>query len=326
MLAKQVEARCMTEVLLAQRKAAVLAPSQLACLSKLPTVNLTAGCAHDCMYCYARSYSQNPGKGRVTLYANTLEMLREELPRKRRRPQAVYFSPSSDAFQPLGEVLELTYKVFEFLLARRVGVAFLTKGRIPDRHMDLLKAQAPNIHAGIGLTTLDSRISQAFEPGAAPPEVRLGQIAALRQAGINTQVRLDPILPGLTDDEETLDALLAALGRFDIRDVAISTAFIRPSIARTVRHHVHDKQLAETFLSHYAAGTKLTMHGAGTSVIMPSETTRKTIYERVERTADRYGVSVKICACKNGDIAVGSCQIAGKPGSKTHGPEQLTLF
>ena len=326
MLAKQVETGFMTEVLLARRKAAVLAPSQLACLAKLPTINLTAGCAHDCVYCYARSYSQNPGKGRITLYANTLEMLREELPRKRRRPPAVYFSPSSDAFQPVPQVLELTYKVFEFLLARRVGVAFLTKGRIPDRHMDLLKANAPNIHAGIGLTTLDERISRAFEPGAAPPEVRVAQIAALRQAGIDTQIRLDPILPGLTDDEETLDAVFATLGRLDARDAAISTAFMRPSIARTVRHHVHDKKLAETFLDHYTSGAKLTMHGAGTSVIMPPAATRKAIYERVERIAARYGVFVKICACKNGDLAAGSCHIAGDPSGKTHEPQQHTLF
>ncbi|MDP6634214.1 MAG: radical SAM protein [Phycisphaerae bacterium] len=316
----------MTEVLLARRKAAVLAPSQLACLAKIPTVNLTAGCAHNCVYCYARSYSQNPGRGRITLYANTLEMLRAELPRKRKRPPAVYFSPSSDAFQPVPQVLELTYKIFEFLLAQRVGVAFLTKGKIPDRHMNLLKAHAPNVHAGIGLTTRDERISRAFEPGAAPPEARVAQIAALRQAGIDTQVRLDPILPGLTDDEETLNAVFATLGRLDVRDVAISTAFIRPSIARNVRHHVHDKKLAETFLRHYNPGAKLTMHGAGTSVTMPPAATRKAIYQRVRRLAGRYGIAIKICTCKNGDLATDSCHIAGNPSGKSHEPEQRTLF
>src|SRR3990170_2663694 len=105
----------MTEVIKAQRKAAVLAPSQLACLSKLPTINLTAGCAHECLYCYARGYSQHPGQGKVALYANTLEQLREELPRKRRRPESVYFSPSSDIFQPVPEVLDLGYDVFHYL-------------------------------------------------------------------------------------------------------------------------------------------------------------------------------------------------------------------
>ena len=316
----------LTEVLLAERKAPVLAPSQLACLSKLPTVNLTAGCAHECLYCYARSYSQNPGWGRITLYANTLEKLRAELPRKRTRPRAVYFSPSCDAFQPVPEVLDLAYDVFEFLLERGIAVAFLTKGTIPDRHMQLLQAHAPNIHAGIGLTTLQRRIWQNFETRTAPPDVRVAQIAALMRAGIDTQVRLDPILPGLTDDEETLDALFEPLGRLGVRDVAISTAFIRPPIARSIRHHVRDRDMAEVFLNHYNSGAKLTMHGAGTSVVMPPEATRKTIYERAERIAGRYGIPIQICACKNGDLATGSCHIAGDCSGKARRPEQRALF
>ena len=35
----------MTELILAERKSAVLTPSSLACLKHTPTVNLTAGCA-----------------------------------------------------------------------------------------------------------------------------------------------------------------------------------------------------------------------------------------------------------------------------------------
>jgi DNA repair photolyase len=158
------EAWEMNQVLYAERKAALLSPSQLACLSHMPTINLTAGCVHGCLYCYAQSYSQYPGHGRITLYANTLEKLRTEFPRKRKRPEVVYFSSSSDAFQPVTEVLDLTFHVFEFLLRQGVGVAFLTKGRIPDRHMELLKAHASNVHAGIGLITLDKQAWRTFEP------------------------------------------------------------------------------------------------------------------------------------------------------------------
>ena len=158
----------MIEVLPVERKATVLAPSQLACLSRLPTINLTAGCAHECLYCYAQSYSQNPGRGKITLYENTLDKLRAELPRKRKRPRVVYFSPSCDVFQPVPEVLDLAYDVFEFLLEQRVGVAFQTKGRIPRRHLELLTAHAPNVHAGFGLTTLDPQPWRTFEPRTAP--------------------------------------------------------------------------------------------------------------------------------------------------------------
>ena len=162
----------MVQVIFAERKAAVLTPSSLACLAHVPTVNLTAGCAHECRYCYARGYLTHPGEGKVTLYTNTLAKLRDELRRKRERPSTVYFSPSSDPFQPVPEVLDMTHEVFKFLLESRIGVAFVTKGQIPNRHRKLLAAHAPLVQGRIGVITLDRAIAAAFEPFAALPDVR----------------------------------------------------------------------------------------------------------------------------------------------------------
>ena len=169
----------MTEVICTERKSAVLTPSSLACLAHVPTVNLTAGCAHECRYCYARGYLTYPGEGKVTFYTNTLAKLQEELRRKRKKPSTVYFSPSSDPFQPVPEVLDMTYDVFEFLLESEIGVAFVTKGRIPERHRTLLAAHAPLVQGRIGVITLDTAVAAAFEPFAAPPEVRLSQAGEL---------------------------------------------------------------------------------------------------------------------------------------------------
>ncbi len=316
----------MSEVIKAQRKAAVLAPSQLACLSKLPTINLTAGCAHECLYCYARSYSQNPGQGRVTLYENTLEKLRDELPRKRKRPKAVYFSPSSDVFQPVPEVLALAYNVFEYLFSNEIGVALLTKGRIPDQHMSLLCANASLVQAGIGLTTLREELLKVFEPRTATPKVRLSQAQTLVKAGVSTRIRIDPILPGLTDDAEDLNELLNAIASIGVKQIAISTAFLRPPIIRTLKGHVRDKRALDILLSHYESGPTLTMHGAGTSVIMPPAPLRRKIYSRVKQIAQQYSIATSICACKNGDLANGSCHIAGdwSPGPEVR--RQQFLF
>ncbi len=123
-----------------QRKSAILTPSSLACLSKVATINLTRGCAHRCAYCYTRGYRSYPAEDTVGLYVNTAAKLSDELDRKRRLPRLVYFSPSSDLFQPVPEVLDLAFEVLEILLQRGVAVAFLTKGAIPGRHMRLLTA------------------------------------------------------------------------------------------------------------------------------------------------------------------------------------------
>ena len=144
----------MIDVILAQRKSAVLTPSSLACLADVATINLTLGCAHSCRYCYARGYSTYPGDGRVVLYNNTLEKLRQELSRKRKRPHAVYFSPSCDLFQPVPQVLKLGYQVLDYLLQEGIGVSFLTKGMIPPEHFALLCRHAAQVRAQIGITTL----------------------------------------------------------------------------------------------------------------------------------------------------------------------------
>ena len=121
----------MTTVIRAKRRSPVLASSGLACLSTLPTINLTTGCLHDCLYCYIRGYRNYPGEGRIVLYENTLDLLQDELSRMTAKPHAVYFSPSSDLFQPAPEVLDLSHAVLQFLFSQGVGVAFLTKGVIP---------------------------------------------------------------------------------------------------------------------------------------------------------------------------------------------------
>jgi len=91
----------MMKVELIKRKGAALTPSSIRCLSWMPTVNITAGCSHGCLYCYTKGYLQYPGDGVVRVYHNTAEQIAQEIKRKRRRgkePVAVYFCPSSDAF------------------------------------------------------------------------------------------------------------------------------------------------------------------------------------------------------------------------------------
>jgi hypothetical protein len=43
---------------------------------------------------------------------------------------------------------------------------------------------------------------------------------------------------------------------------------------------------------------------------LPADERRRT-YEKLQEVAHGYGIEVKVCACKNPDIAVGTCNIAG---------------
>jgi DNA repair photolyase len=316
----------MTEVIPIERKSAVLTPSSLACLAHVPTINLTAGCAHECRYCYARGYLTHPGEGKVNFYTNTLAKLREELRRKRNKPAIVYFSPSSDPFQPIPEVLNMAYDVFRFLLESGIGVAFVTKGVIPEPHQKLLAAHAPLVQGRIGMITLDPRIAAAFEPHAALPEVRLAQAAELIGAHIPVEARLDPILPGVTDGAECLESLCAALARIGVRTIAASVLFLRPAVTGSLRRHLEDKLMLNRMLRHFAGGESLAIHAGNSRVLAIPAGARLEIMERLKSIAHRYGMEVLVCACKNPDIASGSCHISGRWPPAARGSNQLGLF
>ena len=312
------------QVIRTDRKSAVLSPSNLACLARIPTVNLTAGCAHGCLYCYTRGYSSYPGQDRIVLYANTLAKLRAELSTRRKRPAAVYFSPSSDVFQPVPEVLDLAYEILRFLLNERVGVAFLTKGKIPERHMELLAAGATGVHAGIGLITLDEALSRKFEPRAASPAVRLAQAKALVEAGAGTVIRMDPILPGLTDDMASTKALCEAVADIGAKEIAASVLFLRPAVVESLKRRL-DTGTLRRLLTSFDSSVRLGIHAERSAVTATSAERRSRIYSRLEETAGEYGITVRLCACKNPDIAAGSCGIAGQWPDST-GPTQQRLF
>ena len=316
----------MAEVIRAERRSAVLTPSSLACLAHVPTINLTAGCAHECRYCYARGYLTHPGEGKVRFYTNTLTKLREELRRKRKKPSTVYFSPSSDPFQPVPEVLDMAHDVFKHLFESGVGVTFVTKGRIPERHRRLLAAHAPLVQGRIGVITLDRAIAAMFEPHAAPPEVRLAQAAELIGDGIPIEARLDPILPGVTDGEDCLEQLCEALAQVGVRTIAASVLFLRPAVVASLRRHVRDEAMLNRMLDCFASAESLAIHAENSRVRAIPPVARLEIIKRLTSIACRQGLRVVVCACKNPDISSGSCHISGRWPPAARESSQLGLF
>lgn len=305
----------MVTVIRAERRSPVLTRSNLACLSRMPTINLTAGCSIACVYCYTLGYTSNPGKGKVVLYENTLDKLRSELANKRTKPKAVFFSPASDLFQPAPEVLEIGYRVLEFLFSQGIGVAFLTKGHIPDDTLNLLLDNADQVRAQIGITTLDEGLACMFEPDAASPKVRLKQIAILGAAGIATEARLDPVLPGLTDTPEALSHLFSALAEAGVQRAAASTLFLRPGISASLKRSLSNSNILEDILGSYEDSNRLAIRAERSSITPLPHEKRRDIFARIRRAAKEHGIELSICACKNPDLAQGTCNIAGRwPG------------
>jgi DNA repair photolyase len=333
------------EVITRERKPPILTPSSLPCLRDVATINVTAGCALGCKYCYIQGYSHYPGGDRVILYANTPEVVAQELRRKRKPPQRVYFSPSSDAFQYLPQVQDVSLRTMAVLLGAGIEIAFLTKGFITRPFLDLFAGHVERVFAQIGITTLDRTVWRRFEPRTAPPHMRIAAINALVRLGVHTTVRLDPLIPGLTDSDDNLLSLLRALSQSGIREAAASYLFLRPQFARRIQpllsasppaHAPHPPSPSAT-----ASGAasvpppadaaqppwlyqQFSDDSGGGTMLPPAE--RATRLARLEALGHTLGIRIRPCRCKDPEFATAPCGITGPPPSPRAGQPTQTTF
>ncbi len=291
------------EVVLKERKSSVLSPSTLKCLNHTPTLNPTAGCAHLCSYCYARGYSSYPGDGTIVLYTNLAEKLENELSRKRKTPEFVYFSPSCDVFQPVKQVLDTTYRLMALLLKRGIGVSFLTKGRIPDRFIALFKSHSNNVNAHIGMTTLNRQLQKQIEPHAATPGSRLKNVRALTQIGILPEIRFDPLIPGLTDPVSNLEPLLKILGGSGIKRAGLNYLFLRPIINRNIREALRHTKAMEKISQAFSDNVDMQLLASKSRVKALNLDFRQKQYKHISLLAKQYGIETYVCGYKNPDVS-----------------------
>jgi len=303
------------------RKSNVLTPSQLRCLSKIPTINITSGCIHGCTYCYTKGYSQYPGDGKVTLFDNTADKLKQELARKRKKPQAVYFCPSCDPFQPIPEILDQTYKTMETLLKAGISVQFVTKAIVPANFIKLFASYSDLVCAQVGLTCVDDNIRKIFEPGTASVSEKLSTLQRLVEIGVTTGARADPLVYGVTDSDKSLMDLFSAISEVGVREIAIGYLFLRPAIRKSLERNIKEEQFLRDFLKPYSEGITLPIGMKNSkSLVLPKEM-REKAFERIKKIALDFRVSVHICGCKNSDITTESCHITRLSHSA-----QLNLF
>ncbi len=306
------------------RKGKVLAPARFGCLQGIPTLNITNGCMFQCTYCYARGYSQAPKTGEVNLYVNLPALLEMELSKKRTVPSWVILNTSSDCFQTHPDVLDVTFKVFRILLDHHTGISFLTKGVIPQRFIELFGPSRERILAQIGLVSLSERCWKGYEPNTPSPEERLENIQRLKEAGILPEVRIDPIIPFVTDTEPEMEALFNRLKAMEIKRVTLSYLHLRPAIQQQLMDELsplHRKLIESCF----GTGEWKAIGTSSRSKLLPPSV-RQRGYERIRGIAERFEIQAAICQCKNPDLEGDLCGSGRVKGKLKEAPLRLPLF
>lgn len=295
----------MAVILNVTRKSPVLKRPALPCLSHYHTVNLLAGCPYECRYCYAQSFRSNPGKGKVHFYHNTFDLLRRELPHKREKPVCVYFSTACEPFVPNQLVLDLLFNVMKLLLDYGIPLLISTKSSIPERFIHLFTQFPGMVNVQIGLTTAEEKVRQLLEPNAFPVKARLESLKALYDHNISAEIRMDPLIPGLTDTEQSFNMLCKQIAHYGATKAAVSYLFIRRGNFHSMNfsfecwsYHEIEQALYTKIIDKYCG------HG---SIRIPDKEYRRESYKRLKEIADKNGLTLRMCGCKNPDLTQDCC-------------------
>ncbi|MCF6734166.1 Rv2578c family radical SAM protein [Blastococcus sp. KM273129] len=201
------------------------------------TINPYRGCSHACRFCFARRTHEylefDSGRDfdrQIVVKTNLVEVLRRELGRPSWQREHVALGTNTDPYQRAEGRYRLMPGVIGALAGSGTPFSVLTKGTLLRRDIPLLAAAGREVPIGlaISLTTWDDDLHAALEPGVPTPRARLDLVRALADAGLPCGVFLAPVLPGLTDTREHLDAALGAIAAAGATGVTVIPLHLRP--------------------------------------------------------------------------------------------------
>ncbi|HEY6957810.1 MAG TPA: radical SAM protein [Candidatus Limnocylindria bacterium] len=202
------------------------------------SLNPYRGCAHACTYCYAREYHARMGRDtgagfdrEIEVKINFADVLRAELRRLRLR-ETVALGTGTDPYQPCEGRYRLTRRTLEALVESPLPLVIVTKGTLVVRDVDLLTRLARRVAVRVcfSVATVDGDLARRAEPEAPPPRARLEALRRLRAAGIHAGVLCAPVLPGLTDGDDSLYAVAAAARAHDASFFSIRPLKLDPGV------------------------------------------------------------------------------------------------
>ncbi|ALG10663.1 Rv2578c family radical SAM protein [Kibdelosporangium phytohabitans] len=196
------------------------------------TINPYRGCTHACRYCFARNThtrlelnTADDFDREIIVKTNIVEVLRDELKRKRTLPPRVAFGTNTDVYQRAEGRYALMPGIIDALADARIPFSILTKGTLIRRDLDRLRGASAvtTVHLGLSISILDERLQQSVEPGTATTAARLATVRAIRDAGMECTVFMAPILPLMTDQPAQLEELVGA-----VADAGATTVLYTP--------------------------------------------------------------------------------------------------
>ncbi len=215
--------------------------------------------------CFARPTHAYLGLGigedfdrKIVVKINAVERLRAELADPRWTNEPVAMGTNTDPYQRAEAKYRLTRGVVEALSERGTPFSILTKSPLVTRDLDLIVAasQRADVRVDFSIGTLDQRVWRASEPGSPNPRLRVEAMRRLAERGVHTGALIAPVLPGMSDSPEQLQAVVAAVRDAGGEVHGLGPLYLKPG---TREHFLtwlagHDPALHADYLRRYAGG------------------------------------------------------------------------
>ena len=201
------------------------------------SLNPYRGCQHACVYCFARGNHEylgyNTGRDfdqRIVVKVNLVEVLRRELRRPGWRREPVTIGTACDPYQPAELKYGLTRGALQAFRDHASPCSLITKSPHIVRDLPLLRELSAVAECTVlfSVATLREEVWRHIEPETAKPLRRLEAMSRLAEAGVRCGVMLAPIIPGLTDDAENLEAVVRAAREHNAAFVGENVLYLKP--------------------------------------------------------------------------------------------------
>ncbi|MEV4707535.1 intein-containing Rv2578c family radical SAM protein [Actinoplanes sp. NPDC049316] len=198
---------------------------------------------------------------KVVVKVNAGELVRRELAAPRWTGDHIAMGTNVDVYQRAEGRYRLMPQILSALRDFANPFSILTKGTLILRDLKLLEQAASVTRVGLSFSVgfVDENIWRAVEPGTPSPRRRLDAVRRLTDAGFAVNVLMAPILPGLTDTDESIDETVAAIAASGATGVTPLALHLRPGArewyaAWLTREH---PELASRYRELYRGGSYL---------------------------------------------------------------------
>jgi DNA repair photolyase len=190
--------------------------------------------SHNCFARHTHSYldldTGHDFDTKIVVKVNAGDLIRRELAAPKWSGAAIAMGTNVDVYQRAEGRYRLMPEILAALRDHANPFSILTKGTLILRDLDLLRQAAEVTQVGLAFSVgfVDETVWRSVESGTPSPRRRLDAVRRLTDAGFSIGVLMAPILPGLTDTDESIEETVAAIAAAGATSVTPLPLHLRP--------------------------------------------------------------------------------------------------